>query len=155
MKSQYLYQYPYFDLCYVEEDGYIIQTLQSVEDRGIQFLETPTILSAHNQMLAYLKGELIQFDVPYKLSGTPFQLKVYHALEQIPYGKTTSYLNIARIIGNEKASRAVGRAIHHNPIGIIVPCHRVIGSNQKLVGYAAGLDMKRNLLDIEKARYMK
>lgn len=153
MKYQFKYHYPLFDLCYVEEDGYIIKIMQDEGEENAAIIATPIILLAHEEMMAYLEGKLKQFSVPYKLIGTPFQLKVLHELEKIPYGETVSYKSIACKVGNPKASRAVGGAIHNNPIGIIVPCHRVIGSNQKLIGYAGGLDMKSKLLDLEKAKY--
>jgi len=89
------------------------------------------------------------FDFKYDLQGTDFQKKVWHALEQIPYGETRSYKDIATAIGNAKASRAVGMANNRNPITIAVPCHRVIGSSGKLVGYAGGLEMKEKVLELE------
>lgn len=104
----------------------------------------------YKQLNEYLEGSRKLFDVKYKIEGTEFQKKVYKALCDIPYGETRSYKEIAIAIGNEKAVRAVGMANNRNPITIIVPCHRVIGSNGKLVGYAGGLDMKEYLLDLEK-----
>ncbi len=102
-----------------------------------------------NQLLQYFKGERKIFDVNYKLTGTDFQIKVWNALNTIPYGETRSYKDIATQVGNSKACRAVGLANNKNPITIIVPCHRVIGSNKKLVGYAGGLEMKTKLLELE------
>ena len=87
---------------------------------------------------------------PLEFLGTEFQKKVWNALLEIPYGETKSYKQIAKRVGNEKASRAVGMANNKNQIIIIVPCHRVIGSNKKLVGYAEGLEMKESLLNLEK-----
>ncbi len=101
------------------------------------------------QLEEYLKGERTQFDFAYELRGTDFQLKVWSALEKIPYGETRSYKEIATAIGNPKASRAVGMANNRNPMSIVVPCHRVVGANGKLVGYAGGLDVKVKLLNIE------
>src|SRR5699024_8165877 len=90
------------------------------------------------------------FSVPMKLYGTPFQKEVWHALmDTIPFGKTSTYKGIAQAIGKEKAVRAVGGAVNKNPISIIVPCHRVIGSNGKMVGYNGGLDKKEYLLALE------
>ena len=90
------------------------------------------------------------FDLPLKVEGTAFQKKVWQALCSIPYGETRSYKEIAIQIGNERACRAVGMANNKNPIGILIPCHRVIGTNHKLVGYAGGLDKKAFLLKLEK-----
>ncbi len=97
----------------------------------------------------YLSGKSTTFNIKYKLEGTPFQLKVWKALTKIPYGKTKSYKDIAISIKSPKAYRAVGNANNKNPIAIIVPCHRVIGSNKDLVGYGLGLDLKEKLLELE------
>ena len=101
------------------------------------------------QLDAYFAGELQDFDLPLAPSGTDFQLAVWNELTKIPYGETTSYGAIARTIGDVTASRAVGAANGQNPIAIIVPCHRVIGSSGKLVGYGGGLPTKRFLIDLE------
>ncbi len=98
----------------------------------------------------YFLGELKSFDLPISALGTNFMKRVWDALKEIPYGKTISYKELAERVGNPKASRAVGGACNKNPIPFIVPCHRVIGSNGKLVGYAGGLDLKSKLLDLEK-----
>ena len=94
-------------------------------------------------------GELTEFDLPLSPLGTPFQHRVWEELRTIPYGQTTSYGALARRIGNIKASRAVGLANGRNPISLVVPCHRVVGSNGKLVGYGGGVDRKRFLLAME------
>ena len=104
------------------------------------------IKEAAQQLDAYWSGELFDFDLPLAPSGTPFQKKVWNALRKIPYAKTVSYGMIARRIGAPSSSRAVGAANGRNPIAIVVPCHRVIGANGKLTGYAGGLDMKEALL---------
>lgn len=101
------------------------------------------------QLNAYFAGDLVSFDVALELVGTAFQRRVWAALQTIPYGETRSYGQIANQIGSPAASRAVGLANGHNPISIIVPCHRVIGSNGSLTGYGGGLDRKRALLDLE------
>ncbi len=111
--------------------------------------ETPFTKLVYNEFLEYLRGERKTFSFKYKLSGTPFQLKVWQALCDIPYGETRSYKDIAIAVGNPKASRAIGMANNKNPITIAVPCHRVIGSSGKLVGYAGGIDMKTKLLELE------
>lgn len=104
---------------------------------------------AYTQIREYLDGKRKVFDLPLHPNGTEFQIKVWKALTEIPYGETRSYKDIAISIGNEKACRAVGMANNKNPIPIIIPCHRVIGANKKLVGYAGGLDLKERLLDLE------
>lgn len=105
---------------------------------------------AYQQIEEYLNGERKTFSLPIQLDGTTFQKRVWEALLTIDYGKTVTYKEIAHQIGNEKASRAVGMANNKNPIMIIVPCHRVIGTNGQLVGYAGGLSMKQYLLELEK-----
>ncbi|AMO62697.1 O-6-methylguanine DNA methyltransferase [Mycolicibacterium phlei] len=107
---------------------------------------------AVEQLEAYFAGELSEFDLELELIGTDFQRRVWAALLTIPYGETRSYGEIARQIGAPGASRAVGLANGHNPISIIVPCHRVIGANGSLTGYGGGLERKRLLLDMEKRR---
>jgi len=104
---------------------------------------------ATRQLRAYFAGERHDFDFAYRPSGTPFQLRVWRELVKIPYGETTSYGELARRIGNPNASRAVGLANGSNPIPIVIPCHRVIGSNGKLTGYGGGLDIKEKLLELE------
>jgi methylated-DNA-[protein]-cysteine S-methyltransferase len=102
------------------------------------------------QLDAYFAGELTEFDVAFDLSGTPFQKRVWAALLDIPYGRTASYGEVASRIGQPGASRAVGLANGRNPVAIIVPCHRVIGSTGTLTGYGGGLPRKRLLLDLER-----
>jgi O-6-methylguanine DNA methyltransferase len=106
---------------------------------------------AERQLRAYFGGELRQFDLPLDLRGTDFQLRVWRELESIPYGETRSYSQIAAAIGAPQAVRAVGAANGANPIPIVVPCHRVIGSGGKLVGYGGGLPLKKRLLELEGA----
>lgn len=101
------------------------------------------------QLDAYFAGELREFDFELAPSGTPFQLQVWEALRAIPYGQTASYGDVARAVGQPGAARAVGGANNRNPIAIVVPCHRVIGSGGSLTGYGGGLDRKRQLLALE------
>lgn len=96
-----------------------------------------------------MQGDRKQFDFPIRLNGTPFQKKVWTVLQSIPYGITVSYFDIAKSIGHPRAMRAVGAANRSNPIGIVVPCHRVIGKNGTLTGYAGGLHRKAWLLTLE------
>lgn len=102
------------------------------------------------QLQAYFNGELKQFDITLAPNGTPFQLKVWQALRNISYGELVSYKSIAEAIGNPKAVRAVGAANGKNPIPIIVPCHRVIGSDGSLTGFGGGLETKKRLIDLER-----
>ncbi|CAH6835340.1 Methylated-DNA--protein-cysteine methyltransferase [Vibrio chagasii] len=119
------------------------------EDLGIQEDSFPIFQSVKDQFDRYFAGEAIQFDVPIAAKGTPFQQSVWHALTTIPYGETWSYAQLADAIGNPKAVRAVGLANGKNPVSVIVPCHRVIGKNGKLTGYAGGVERKQRLLAIE------
>jgi len=122
------------------------------ESGGIQIQEG----GHHNEALAremdeYFAGRIRRFTVPLDLRGTPFQRQVWQELRRIPYGSTRSYGQVARALGRPSVARAVGQANHRNPIAIVVPCHRVIGTDGKLTGYAGGLDIKRALLDLEAA----
>jgi O-6-methylguanine DNA methyltransferase len=112
----------------------------------------PIASEAVRQLRAYFAGQLRQFDLPLNMRGTDFQLRVWRELESIPYGETRSYSQIAAAIKAPQAVRAVGAANGANPIPIIVPCHRVIGSSGKLVGYGGGLPLKKRLLALEGAR---
>ncbi len=105
--------------------------------------------AAHKQLAAYFAGELKQFDLPLRLSGTAFQKTVWHALLEIPYGETTNYRDLALGIGRPKAVRAVGAANGANPLAIVVPCHRVLGSDGSLTGFGGGLPAKALLLKLE------
>jgi methylated-DNA-[protein]-cysteine S-methyltransferase len=107
------------------------------------------LAEAKAQLLAYFAGQLTEFDLPLAPHGTAFQLRVWEQLAKVPFGTTISYRELAGRVGNHKASRAVGLANGRNPISIIVPCHRVIGSTGKLVGYGGGIERKRYLLALE------
>lgn len=111
--------------------------------------ESSLIKNAYRQLVEYFNKQRKTFDLPLAPEGTEFQMKVWKALSDIPYGKTRSYKEIAIAIGNPKAVRAVGMANNKNPIPIIIPCHRVIGSDGKLVGYGGGLEIKEYLLKLE------
>ena len=106
-------------------------------------------MAARQQLTEYFAGERREFDLPLRLNGTEFQLSVLQALQEIPYGETTSYADIAERVGRPKAVRAVGAANGRNPIPIIVPCHRVIGSHGDLTGFGGGLETKEALLRLE------
>jgi len=112
--------------------------------------ETPVLAEAAKQLTEYLNGTRREFDLPLAPSGTEFMQRIWKALQEIPYGETRSYKDIAAAAGNVKACRAVGMANNRNPISIFIPCHRVIGANGDLIGYGGGLDKKSFLLDLEK-----
>jgi methylated-DNA-[protein]-cysteine S-methyltransferase len=107
-------------------------------------------VAVREQLAEYFAGERQQFDMPLKLAGTPFQQRVWQELVRIPFGTTITYAQLAQRVGRPTASRAVGAANARNPISIIVPCHRVIGADGKLTGYAGGLDKKQWLLAFER-----
>lgn len=111
--------------------------------------KTPLLKTLEQELKEYFAGERKEFDLPLEVQGTVFQQNVWKELEKIPYGETRSYQEVAEGIGNAKAVRAVGMANHRNPIAILIPCHRVIGKNQTLVGYAGGLSIKQRLLELE------
>jgi methylated-DNA-[protein]-cysteine S-methyltransferase len=111
--------------------------------------DAPVLREAEEQLGAYFDAELTDFDLPLAPQGTPFQLRVWDALTRIPYGTTTTYGAVAEAVGRPDAVRAVGACNGQNPIAVIVPCHRVIGSDGSLVGYGGGLDRKRLLLELE------
>lgn len=116
-----------------------------------RYINEPTELSdrAYEQLMEYFEGKRRIFELPLKLQGTEFQIAVWRELLKIPYGETRSYKDIAEAVGRPKAYRAVGMANHNNPIGIVVPCHRVVGADGRLVGYAGGVSIKRALLRLE------
>lgn len=139
---------------YIEETGGSVTKLsfvQELSDYSITGEITPFLKEACSQITAYLEGKRTTFDLPLSPVGTEFQKKVWAALLTIPYGKTISYGELASLVGNPKASRAVGMANNRNPIPVIIPCHRVIGANGKLVGYGGGLPIKQKLLTLEVA----
>lgn len=117
--------------------------LDEWEENSAVFKETA------RQLKGYFAGSLKQFDLPLAAAGTPFQMRVWKALCDVPYGETASYGEIAEKIGKPTASRAVGMANGRNPISIIIPCHRIIGSSGKLIGYGGGLNRKTKLLQLE------
>jgi methylated-DNA-[protein]-cysteine S-methyltransferase len=158
-------------LTYVQGDMYIIAS-----DEGLVYIGTPNtsfeevekwaqktfkgysfeenkeqLMPYVEQLTAYFNRELTEFNLPIHVKGTSFQLAVWEALKELPYGTTTTYSAIAERIGNPKAVRAVGSAIGANPILAIIPCHRVIGKNGKLTGFRSGLTMKEFLLELERA----
>lgn len=140
------------------KDNYIVglfigkaEFLEWKKEKDVEKVEDdPLLKEAALQVKEYIRGERKEFQLPLRLNGTPFQKAVWNALLQIPYGETKSYQEIAVAIGNPKAVRAIGQANKANPISIIVPCHRVIGKNGHLTGYAGSrTDLKAKLLQIE------
>ena len=113
--------------------------------------DAAALAAAAIQLEQYFAGERTEFELALELAGTPFERRVWDEVCAIPYGHTATYTEIARRIGRPGASRAVGRANARNPVAVIVPCHRVVGSDGSLTGYAGGLEMKRALLDLERA----
>jgi methylated-DNA-[protein]-cysteine S-methyltransferase len=120
---------------------------ETVEDMSHTIL-----IQTENQLNEYFAGTRIEFSVAIDLRGTPFQMRVWETLLAIPFGKTRAYGEVAKQLGNPQASRAVGAATRKNPISIIVPCHRVIGSTGNLTGFAGGLDVKSRLLEFEQGK---
>lgn len=148
--DQMIYQSPIGTVVIVEENA-AITAIRFLEEGAApaMYTETPLLKRASQQLAEYFAGQRVSFDLPLAPQGTPFQLSVWAALQTIPYGAVCSYGDIARQIGNAKAYRAVGNANNRNPIAIVIPCHRVIGANGKLVGYGGGLDKKEMLLALE------
>ncbi|MDF2942396.1 MAG: hypothetical protein K0S01_1254 [Herbinix sp.] len=165
MKNAYIYETTIGKILIAEDElGITELTLaseQEAEDKKEQFvleyvlLETELIKEAAKQLTEYLEGTRKEFTVKLNPKGTEFQRKVWDALRAIPYGETRSYKQVAEAVGNAKASRAIGMANHNNPIMCIIPCHRVIGANGSLVGYAGGLPVKEHLLNLEKQKERK
>ena len=141
------YQSPFGFIEIGYENGHIL----SIQQVNQQRQHIPCDLSdrTNMQLQAYFLGQCTHFDLPILLKGTDFQLAVWNNILQIPYGETRTYGQIAASIGKPHAARAVGQAANRNPCWIVVPCHRVVGQNNQLTGYAGGLDMKRALLALE------
>ena len=131
-----------------EDNGKIISIKKT--EKNIISTDNKILLQAEKELKEYFDGKRKKFTLPLDLRGTDFQLRVWNVLREIPYGETRSYKEVALAAGNEKASRAVGMANNKNPILIVVPCHRVIGSNGAMTGFACGLDVKKKLLELEK-----
>lgn len=149
MKYQMIMDSPLGKLLLMEENGALIKLSFRAEYREAEIRETPVLLEAKHQLEEYFEGKRKVFDLPLKYEGTPFQHAVWDALRDIPYGEVRSYREIAEAVGSPKAFRAVGQAVHNNPIALIVPCHRVIASDGSLGGFAAGPEMKMKILTLE------
>ena len=135
---------PVGNLTIREKDGAVCAITLAGE--ALSAPSTPLLQEVARQLHAYFAGTLTTFDLPLHLEDTPFRLRCWEVLRAIPYGETISYGEQARRAGNPRAARAVGRANHHNPILIVIPCHRVIGANGALTGFGCGVDVKAWLL---------
>jgi methylated-DNA-[protein]-cysteine S-methyltransferase len=135
-----------------ERDGSItdVYFADEIIPQQLEIVDTPLIKEAFSQLNAYFAGQLTEFSLPLAPRGTVFQQTVWRALCAVPYASTASYKDIALTIANPKAVRAIGQANNRNPIPIFIPCHRIIGSNGKLVGYSGGLEIKAFLLALER-----
>ena len=131
----------------VEDNGKLVELSFTKEE--LVKPKTPFLKDVQKQLNEYFSKKRKKFDIPLQLSGTPFEKDVYKALMKVPYGKTCSYKELAKLAKHDNAYRAVGQANHKNKIVIVIPCHRVINSDGSLGGYGAGTDKKRVLLDIE------
>ena len=151
MKQIGYYTGPIGKMGIVEDEGVITHVYfeDELQDMAVEEGKSKLLEEACKQLEEYFKGDRKKFDLPLKPEGTPFMQSVWKVLQDIPYGETKSYKDIAEAIGNSKACRAVGLANNRNPIPIFIPCHRVIGANGKLVGYGGGLHIKEYLLELE------
>ena len=155
MKYIYYYTFPFCKIGIAEKGGAICNILIN-NDKSIKNLydfvksETQLIKKTAKELDEYFSGKRKVFDLPVTFHGTGFKVKVWESLHAIKYGETRSYKEVAALLGNPKASRAVGMANKRNPVPIIVPCHRVIGHDGSLVGYSGGLELKEKLLNLEK-----
>ncbi len=155
MKQHTVIDSPYGPLTLVADDGVLCGLYMSGQrhrppEESFGAPDDTPFAGTEEQLAAYFAGELKEFTVELRLHGTPFQRRVWEQLARIPYGETRTYGELADALGNPKASRAVGLANGRNPVGIIVPCHRVIGASGGLTGYGGGLDRKQRLLDFER-----
>jgi methylated-DNA-[protein]-cysteine S-methyltransferase len=153
MKNVFYYDTKIGKIGIAEQEGSITDIFFGNEQLPAEPIEkeTPIIKEAAKQLEEYFSGIRKDFDLPLSPKGTEFQLATWKALTTIPYGETRSYKQMAEQIGNTKACRAIGLANNRNPIAIVIPCHRVIGSKGTLVGYGGGLELKKYLLELEKA----
>ncbi len=151
MRCEQLLRTPIGLLRLVEEQGAILQIQPGVEcaDPSVRH-STPLLRETARQIEAYFAGRLRQFDLPIAPHGTPWQQTVWEAIRGIPYGTTATYGEVAALTGNPRGARSVGGAAHRNPILIVIPCHRIVGADGSLTGYAAGLAAKSRLLELER-----
>jgi O-6-methylguanine DNA methyltransferase len=157
MKFIWHYETPIGRLGIAEANGAVFHLLFDGNDDllGCERAESQALKTASRQLAEYFDGKRTCFDFPLSLNGTAFQRSAWQALQTIPFGETRSYKDVAIQIGSPKAARAVGMANNRNPIPIVIPCHRVVGSNGSLVGFAGGLGVKQYLLDLERHHVQK
>lgn len=148
-KYCFLEDTPVGRLCIGEAEGCITGVTWEEPPADAVREETPLLQRCREELCSFFRGERQSFDLPLYCKGTAFQKQVWAALQEIPYGETRTYGEIAAAIGRPKAARAVGMANHQNPIAILIPCHRVIGAKGKLTGYAGGIEKKEWLLELE------
>lgn len=148
MEYYFNYKVNFGEIYISEKDDKIISVGINTPKEALR-KETPLIKETHKQIKEYFLGKRKTFEIPYKFVGTDFQMKVWEALSQISYAKTFTYKKLAQNISKPLAYRAVGQACNKNPLLILIPCHRVIGSDGKLTGFALGEDLKKQLLDLE------
>ncbi|MBE5802515.1 MAG: methylated-DNA--[protein]-cysteine S-methyltransferase [Clostridiales bacterium] len=152
MKSYWLMESPIGPLTLIEQDGALCAIcFDGVAPADARLEKTALLAQAETELTAYFCGQRKFFSLPLRLNGTDFQRRCWNALLCVPYGETRSYSQQAEMAGSPHAVRAVGMANHRNPIPIIVPCHRIIGKNGQLTGYAGGISVKEWLLTLEKA----
>lgn len=151
MKCVFYYATSLGDIGLVDDGKAITQLWFGRRDNPNVYVEreTPRIIEAAAELQAYLAGDLRQFSIPIMPKGTDFQQRVWRVLCEIPYGETCSYRDVALAVGNPKSYRVVGMANNRNPLPIFIPCHRVIGADGSLTGYAGGLAIKEKLLALE------
>ncbi|HQQ89112.1 MAG TPA: methylated-DNA--[protein]-cysteine S-methyltransferase [Oscillospiraceae bacterium] len=139
-----------------EHDGFLTE-LDFVREKGAEACSTDSAVlkETERQLRDYFSGKRKSFDLPVRAEGTAFQESVWNALREIPYGEAKTYGEIAAAVGRPGAARAVGSACHHNPISVVIPCHRVLGTSGGLTGYGGGLEKKEFLLDLEGVSYRR
>ena len=151
MTDFWMFESPVGMIALAAQDGALVRLyLPNTPTPRLMPHKTPLMERAETQLMEYFRGERKAFDLPVAPEGTPFQKRVWQALEEIPYGQVCSYGDIARRIECPKGFRAVGMANNRNPLPILVPCHRVLGSKGQLVGYTGGPELKTYLLELEK-----
>ena len=150
MERIWFYETPIGTICIGAREGYISRvTWTKIPTEAVRE-ETFLICRCYEQLMEYFAGKRSMFELPLRPEGTAFQKQVWQALQEIPYGETRTYGEIAKAVGRPKAARAVGMANHQNPICIVIPCHRVIGAKGRLTGYTGGMEKKRRLLELER-----
>lgn len=150
MKYYYSYNTAIGELCIAENNGFICNICSELKCDDFQYFESELIKYTFKSLNEYFNGKRKNFDdIPIYLSGTEFQKKIWSAIRKIPYGNTVTYKLLSEHAGIQKGYRAVGHACNKNPVLILVPCHRVVGTNNNLTGFSAGINNKKYLIDLE------